>query len=90
MYRRTGNKEPNHGRLGTREYRALDRQVPRIVSLKLMSLLDFSSPTAMDRAVYLLMHELVDEFNEGSDPQHIPAPILDRFYAFARRELAIP
>jgi len=89
MYRRTGSREPNHGRLGTREYQALDRQVPRIVSLELMSLLDFSSPAAMDRAVYLLMHELVDAFSEGSDPQYIPAPILGRFYAFARRELAI-
>ena len=89
-YRHAGSQRPVRGRLGTREYQALDTQVPRVVSKELMSLLDFSSPTAMDQAVYLLMHELVDAFGRGFDPRHIPASILERFNAFAMRELAIP
>lgn len=89
-YRRAVNRGPFHGRLGTLEYQVLDRQRPQVVSMELMSMLDFSSPVAMDRTVYLLMHELVDVFRDDSTPQRVPAAIGDGFYAFARRELAIP
>lgn len=89
-YRTAGSETPLQGRLGTMEYLALDTQVPCALSPSLMSALNFSSPEAMDQAVYLLMHELVDAFGRGSNPHHIPAPILEKFNAFAIRELAIP
>ncbi len=82
---RTQSAESSMRKLMTSEYVVLDRTITAPARDRFLTLLDFSAPAAMDRAVYRLLCELVTLATEEMIPGTLAAWLL----AFVQHELAV-